>query len=199
MAGRLAIVLRGPVAVGKTTVGWVLLSKLGQATGIINLDNEWGSRERRSRGGSERYADLENREESILVLELAYGEPNLFGPNGTVNLGASLGATRNPKEWVDIIKRQGHEVISFVIWDTWEHVQERLRNRVQESSATLRALYDLYQQHEWIEFHTTADIREVRIDANGKNPIEVASDILGELVTLGVPLRILSASLRVRT
>ena len=190
--------LRGPVAVGKTTVGWVLLSKLGQTKGTIHLDKEWGEGERRSRGGSERYADLENREESILVLELAYGEPNLFGPNGTVNLGPSLGATRNPREWVDIIKRQGREVISFMIWDTWEHVQERLRSRGQEPSATLRALYDLYQKQEWIEFHTMADIREVRIDANGKSPIEIASDILSALVTSEVPLHILSASLRAR-
>ena len=192
--GRLAIVLRGPAAVGKTTVGWVLLSKLGHTKGTIHLDKEWGPGERRSRAGSERYADLENGEENILLLELAYGEPNLFGPNGSVNLGTSLGATRNAREWVDILKRQGREVISFVIWDTWERVQERLRSRGEEPAIS-RALYDLYQRQEWIEFHTNAGIREVRIDARDKSPIEVASDILSGLVTLGVPLRILSASL----
>lgn len=191
----LAIVVRGPVAVGKTTVGWVLLSKLGQTSGIINLDKEWGPGERRSRGGSERYADLENREENILVLELAYGEPNLFRPNGSINLDPSLGATRNAQEWVDILKRQRREVVSFMICDTWEHVQERLRSRGQEPSATLRSLYDLYQTQEWTEFHTKAGIREMRIDSTGKTPIEVASDVLSGLVALGVPLRILSASL----
>jgi energy-coupling factor transporter ATP-binding protein EcfA2 len=91
------IVLRGPPGAGKTSVAKALLSLLGaELSGFIVLDQGWLPGEFRFVGGLSRYDDLRAFRRRVLILELGWGEP----------LGEVFpGATRNPAEWAEVVRR----------------------------------------------------------------------------------------------
>src|SRR5947209_9424666 len=92
---RIAVILRGPPAIGKSSVTRLLAEKMLPGTiKQIDLDQGWGNRQNwRFPAGAGRYADLKATDD-LLVLELSCGEPG----------AGVLGATLNPREWVSILE-----------------------------------------------------------------------------------------------
>src|SRR5262249_53995841 len=102
---KLAVVLRGPPAMSKSTITKLLMAKmLPRSSWQIDLDSGWGPQEnKRYPAGEGRYADLKSRAD-FLILELVSGEP----------ADASFpGATRNPREWVEVLEKAGRKVSCF--------------------------------------------------------------------------------------
>lgn len=68
------------------------------------LDDGWARGEKRF-SGSTRYGDLSGQPE-VLIIELGYGEPadEKF-----------LGATKNPREWLNSLEQEGREVFFFML------------------------------------------------------------------------------------
>jgi hypothetical protein len=84
---RKAVILRGPPGVGKSAVCTVLRGHLGPSGRHVNLDAYWGRGEWRYAQPEFRYADLQLAAEPVLVVELAWGEPD-----GLAVPGATRGA-----------------------------------------------------------------------------------------------------------
>jgi hypothetical protein len=100
-----AILLRGPIGVGKSEVQTALLSRFRLPPQCaINLDDGWDWRYRFRQ--SERYPELCNRPEHILIIELSCGEPEALGLRMD-------GATRSPREWIDILEQDGRQLHAF--------------------------------------------------------------------------------------
>jgi hypothetical protein len=182
-----AIVLRGPTGVGKTTVGQTLLGLLNQPSdSLVNLDNGWSDEEFRCTLVPERYPDLRQRRERVLVIELANGEPvrnvnQFMRSTGPVEPGfwygsPGPGATANPTEWVDLLRLEGREPHSFLLSIDWQTACVRRGESVQ-----LRRWHDLYSQPIWVNFASRAGIPEERISVYAATPQEIATTILRKL------------------
>lgn len=121
MDRRIAIILHGPPAIGKTTIANDLVARLGAI--LISLDGGWGEGEVRYRGGPGRYADLTQAVEPVLVVELGCGEPaDLSFP----------GASRGASEWITVLRNTGRELFPFLLTADPSEVPARLEHRLDE-------------------------------------------------------------------
>ena len=170
MAGRKCVLLHGPRGVGKTRVGDVLLGRIGRDASRAILDLPSG--EVRSAGC---YPELEGRRERMLLIELESGEP--CPPNS-----AKRQPTRNPAEWLQVIREQGRQFSAFLLWAEWCVVAERLRPRGPAAVEEGRVWHKRFEKRrEEVCFPGSAAICEERIDTTGLGPEEVADLILGRI------------------
>lgn len=166
---KMAIILRGPPAVGKSSITMLLATKmLPGSTKGIDLDDGWGEdQKRRFPAGEGRYADLKTSDD-LLVLELGCGEPVGW---------VFEGATRNPGEWVEVLEREGRQIYSFLL--TAEHAtwRKRMLKKVKGNETNEEAFYRLFDLQEWKEFPTKARVREEQIDTTTIDQQGVAARI----------------------
>ncbi len=127
---KFAIIIHGPAAPGKSTLGRRLLRRLGRhPSELIILDHGWGEFEFRRRQ-HERYRDLRTPEvqtAEVVVVELSSGEIEVK-ENGKKVLSEQLGATCNAKEWMDILKEHQRVIRSFRLWAEWSVLAKRIRD-----------------------------------------------------------------------
>jgi hypothetical protein len=155
---RIAILLRGPQCVGKTTTGRLLFG----GEDPVSLDN------------GPPFAGLRSGE-TVLVLELGRGEDYPIRPN------SRPGRTRNPGEWLTVLAEEKRPLWAFFLTADWPAVEVRARSeggrRVTRESARLS--YDLHESHEeGTTLPATAGIRERTIDTTRMTADEVAAEIL---------------------
>jgi len=171
-----AIILRGPPAVGKSKTREKLLERLRSLSPPISgthiyLDDGWGAGEVRLSASP--YSDLVAVHEDVVVIELGCGEIYTRAQlNNQVLwlLDARPGATRNPREWVNILKSQGRDTRSFLLWAPWAFIQEGEKargNKVPPEAAKMS--YDFYYLADWSNFPAKALIEEqtLRVDCLG--------------------------------
>jgi hypothetical protein len=165
---KFAVILRGPPAIGKSSVTKLLAAKiLPGSTKRIDLDDGWGKdQNRRFPPGERRYADLKTPED-LLVLELGCGEPG----------GGLLGATLNPREWVSILESEGRQIHAFLLWTDYETWQKRLLVKVPEGDPGAHHFYKLFERDEWKRFPTAACQREEHIDTTA-----ISKEAVAELI-----------------
>ena len=173
-----AIILRGPPAVGKTGVAEELLKRL-QKTNLrtsddpIVLDHNWQSRY----AVDHRYDELTaKQEETVVVVEICCAEPIFNIGNRFWLLDARPGASRNPAEWVGILKEQGRSIFCFLLWASWPTARSRNENRKDKLEIQFcRMLYDFYSLVDWQKFPDKARVTEHRLDME-RLDIETAVD-----------------------
>ena len=164
-----AIILRGPPAIGKTSVTGLLVTKIpsGQSK-RIDLDLGWGRNEGwRYEQGDQRYADLKANED-FLILELGCGEPGDWSFNG---------ATRNPREWISILEKEGRYIHLFRLLTDFETWKQRLLKKVPEGDQGAEQYFSLFDRDEWKQFPTTACLQEELIDTTTIDQTGVANRI----------------------
>jgi hypothetical protein len=165
-----AIILRGPPAIGKSTIKDCLLKKLALGEeAFLNLD----------KGQASQIPDRESQE--ILILELAYGEDT---PPST-----RYGLTRNPKQWVESIRSQGRDIQSFLVYAEWAKAQQRVRSKWREDGQAQacwkedeyvqnqRPYHEFYTTEECGAFAANAGLSEQRLDFD-KSAEELAEYVL---------------------
>jgi hypothetical protein len=154
-AQKLAIVLRGPPAIGKSTVAKLLMAKmLPKSSWQIDLDAGWGPWENKRYPASEgRYADLKSLAD-LLIIELGSGEPADE---------SFLGATKNPREWVGALEKEGRKVYSFRLHADVETWRKRLLKKAGPDPGA-ETYYLLFDRKEWQEFPEKAGVSEEKID-----------------------------------
>ncbi len=156
-ARKIAVILRGPPAIGKSSVTRLLAQKmLPGTTKQIDLDQGWGRDQNwRFSAGPGRYADLKATED-LLVLELGCGEP----------CAGVAGATLNPREWVSILEAEGRQVHAFLLWTDYDTWQRRLLVKVPGGDPGAHEYYRLFERQEWKDFPAKAGVREEPIDTS---------------------------------
>jgi hypothetical protein len=170
---KLAIILRGPPSIGKSSVTKLLKAKLfASSVKDIDLDDGWGTHQnRRYPPGDGRYADLKTPED-VLIIELGCGEP----------AGESFkGATKNPREWVAILEGEGRQVHAFLLWTDYETWKKRLLTKVPGGDPGAHAFYTLFERDEWKQFPAKAGIREESIDTTTVDQQQVANRIWAQV------------------
>jgi predicted ATPase len=171
-----AIILRGPPAAGKTKTTEALLQRLGLPSPPvpgkrISLDDGWGTGEIRL--SPDPYSDVAAASEEVVILELGCGEIYFraqLDSQACWLLDARPGATRNPKEWVDLLKSQGRDTRSFLLWAPWAFIQEAEKARHNKVSADVAKMtYDFYHLTDWRSFPAKALVEEqtLRVDLLG--------------------------------
>lgn len=173
-SNRYAIILRGTTGVGKTEVGINVLKMLGYPKEqLVSLDRGWVPGEMRFTPGLSRYSDIRNRFENVLIIELAWGEPT--GEQ-------SLGATKNPNEWADILRTEGREVHLYLLWAEWFAIESRIQKRGRSDITVAKKMYKQYQSHvDYTEFSKRIGIEEEQIDTTYKTPEEIAKYIYNKI------------------
>jgi hypothetical protein len=170
---RVAIVLYGPPATGKSTLAEVLRHRLVQASRTISLDDGWLHGQWRKTGGAGRYADIRQATEPILLLEIGCGEPPpLDFP----------GATRAANEWIDVLRESGREDFFFLLTLDWTDAAERIDRRFTGQEAKLflvwqhLGLHALYaHKHAMVTFVSNLGVQEHALDTS-KLTSEMAAD-----------------------
>ncbi|MBN9122678.1 MAG: hypothetical protein J0I06_26615 [Planctomycetes bacterium] len=172
---RKAIILRGPPGVGKSAVRTLLQGHLGKSARYINLDAYWGKDEWRYAQPEFRYADLQLATEPVLVVELAWGEPDgLIFP----------GATRGANEWMSILQRAKREIFPFFLTAAWKDILNRLTERHGHKGhhdvlAELGRASFYEHRHYLFSYPEIPGITERTIDTTGKTADSVAEAIMG--------------------
>lgn len=171
-----ALIVRGPPGSGKTTLVEAVLAK-GRAQGVscarVHLDDGWGPGEvHRQRGATAaaRYPCLVQRPESLLVVDLALGEPGFAQTD-------ELGATRRPREWVALLQRQ-HDVVLVRLRAPWLVCQARIQARRQQVAWIHPWGHAVINDDAW-RFAETAGLRETIVDAE-----RPAADVLADVLAL---------------
>ena len=171
-----AIILRGPPAVGKSGVAGAIQQR-HPGTKLISLDQGWAQGGLRYQPGPGRYRDLCQATEPILVIELGCGAPvDLRFP----------GATQAADEWVSVIRSSGRALFPFLLWVNWdEAVNNILGRHVNDGPSKLcsfwnfMGLYSLYEHgHPTVTLPQLPDFAEVRILTAGRSFADVANEIL---------------------
>jgi hypothetical protein len=171
MTQPIAVILRGPMGVGKTTIGQAILSKGGfHGSRPILLDDGWLINAwRYSTTGTSRYRDLATSTLPVLVAELGCGEP--------VDL-LSNGATRNPMEWMRVLQSVGREVYCFRLWSSWCEIEERMRGFRPAEILQAKLWYCAYDKNDpVVTFPPGVEISEHQIDRTKKTDAEVVTEI----------------------
>jgi hypothetical protein len=168
-----AIILRGPPGVGKSAVRDQLRSHLGKSARYINLDAYWGKGEWRYAQPEFRYADLQLATESVLVVELAWGEPD-----GLV----FSGATRGANEWMGILQKAKRALFPFFLTADWNDILKRLTERhgrdAQHNVFAELGRASFYEhKHYLFSYPEIPGITERTIDTTGKTAESVAEVI----------------------
>jgi len=196
---KFAVVFRAPPGVGKSTLIDRLLQRFGtDHCARRSLDKGWGfgpedfQLDPQTRYGT--LKDEEARNKDVLFIELGFGEIRipLRLSNGDAHyfLDARPGATRNPAEWVRILKAQGRVVHSFLLWAEWDDVKRRiLADTKPRDLEDHKITYLIYGRPEFSgDFARSAGIREDRIDVTAVGRDEVESTLLQRLSELGLTL-----------
>ena len=178
-AKRLAVVLRGPIGVGKTEVAWRILRATGNSLeGLIDLDQGWARGERRNAGGEARYEDLRGLTDHLVVLELVWGEP----------IGEGFpGATRNTREWAETLIDEGRELRLFRLTARPGVIVRRTRARFAErgqgpTAQDAKHWIRRYKRHpDVVGLPGRLGTSEVVVDTTGLMPEQVAEVVLGKL------------------
>jgi hypothetical protein len=168
-----AVILRGPPGVGKSAVRKLLQIHLGKSARHIDLDAYWGKGEWRYEQPDFRYADLRLAAEPVLVVELAWGEPDGL---------AFPGATRGADEWMGILRRAGREIFPFFLTAEWGDILKRLMERHGRDShhsvfAELGRASFYEHQHYLFRYPDIPGVTERTIDTTGKAAESVAEMI----------------------
>jgi hypothetical protein len=171
---RKAIILRGPPGVGKSAVCTLLLRHVGNSARHINLDAHWGKGEWRYAYPEFRYADLQLAAEPVLVVELAWGEPDGL---------AFPGATRGADEWMGILQRAGREVIPFFLTASWDAILQRLTERhgrdSQHNILSELGRASFYEhKHYLFSYPDLPGVTERTIDTTGKAAETIAEEVI---------------------
>lgn len=168
-----AIILRGPPGVGKSAVRNQLQGRLGKSARYINLDLYWGKDEWRYAQPEFRYADLQLAAEPILLVELAWGEPEgLLFP----------GATRGAHEWMGILQKAKREIYPFFLTAEWKDILNRLTERhgqrgLHSVLAELGRASFYEHKHYLFSYPAIPGVTERTIDTTGKTAESVAEAI----------------------
>jgi hypothetical protein len=151
----------------------LLRSHLGKSVRYINLDAYWGRHEWRYEQPEFRYADLQLATEPVLVVELAWGEPDgLVFP----------GATRGAHEWMAILQRAKREIFPFFLTADWNDILKRLTARhgrdAQHNVLAELGRASFYEhKHYLFSYPEIPGITERTIDTTGKSAESVAEEI----------------------
>jgi broad-specificity NMP kinase len=168
-----AVILRGPPGVGKSAVRKQLQGQLGEAARYINLDAYWGKGEWRYAHPEFRYADLQLAAEPVLVVELAWGEPDgLTFP----------GATRGANEWIGILQTAKRAIFPFFLTADWSDILKRLTDRHGREGqhnvlAELGRASFYEHKHHFFSYPDIPGITEQTVDTTGKSAESVAEVI----------------------
>ncbi len=167
---KIAIIIRGSVGVGKSTAADGIQKALGSRVSKVTLDDGWAEGEFRYAGDSTRYSDLVS-ESPILLVELAYGEPagDVFP-----------GATKNPAEWADILRKDRREIFLFKLSADWETTRKHLARRKQPESDQ-KAWHARYEEADWKSLPQKLNLQEIEIDTAITPPNMVIDIILATL------------------
>ena len=177
---RAAVILRGPNGVGKTEVAKLLLRRFGTPTeSLVNLDYGWSPGEYRYNGGPPRYQDLRNNTNTLMVIELAGGEP------GDLNFP---GATTGAQEWIQVLRRAGRKLHPFLLWAEWPVIEPRLRSR--NRGGGVNPLFLMYQRYQFDSYSapngllaSVPSLDEQRINTGEMLPEDIASEIATRIST----------------
>jgi len=171
-----AIVLHGPPAVGKTTIGEEIVRRFPGNAKLISLDAGWGCGDARHSGGSRRYADLALATDKILVIELGCGEPADM---------ASQGATQAAAEWIQTLRGANRTIRAFLLWIEWPEARARLAARYYGHEHALFlfwhhiGLYALYEHADPLAtFPEIAGFSEQRLNVTSQQTPVIVTDIL---------------------
>lgn len=171
---RKAIILRGPPGVGKSAVRKVLQGHLGKSSRHIDLDSYWGKGEWRYAQPEFRYADLQLAAEPVVLVELAWGEPDgLDFP----------GATRGADEWMGILRWAGREIFPFFLTAKWADILKRLTARHgregQHNILAELGRASFYEHNHYLfSYPEVPGVTERMIDTTGKAAESVAEAIM---------------------
>jgi hypothetical protein len=160
--------------VGKSAVCGVLRGRLGKSARHINLDAYWGRGDWRYAQPHFRYADLQLAPEPVLIVELAWGEPDGL---------AFPGATRGADEWMGILQRAGREVFPFFLTADWGDILKRLMERHGRDAhhdvfAELGRASFYEHKHYLFSYPELPGVTERTIDTTGKRTESVAETII---------------------
>jgi hypothetical protein len=109
-----------------------------------------------------------------LLVEIACGEP--ADP-------ALLGATRNAREWVEVLRAAGRDVIPILLTVERTEAEVRIMRRYQGiHMAAIRhevGIHDLYVRKDpKFTFPSAAGLREFRVGTTGRSAGDVAVEIM---------------------
>jgi hypothetical protein len=140
------------------------------------LDDGWAPGHRRYADGPDRYKDLRSQDD-VLVMELGCGEPTDF---------SFRGATRNPGEWLQVLRDEHRQLHAVLLWGEWDAVERRAQRRGTIGMLTVRMWYGLYAgRDEIVTFPAGAGIVETVIDTTSLTPEQVAAEIRRQVPGLG--------------
>lgn len=168
MSVRKAIVLRGSMGVGKSTVAKELVTQLKNCA-VVVLDDGWAQHQARYVGGVARYADIRRAQHDVLVIELGCGEPTDL---------RSAGATKAADEWLQALSDTKREVFLFRLWADWPSVHSQILGRCPDQAMAARLWYAAYDANlDIVRLPPDIEKRETRIDVSRKSPTEVVAEI----------------------
>jgi energy-coupling factor transporter ATP-binding protein EcfA2 len=110
--------------------------------------------------------------EDFLIIELTAGEPVDW---------SSPGATKNPREWVDILKDEGREIRAFLLCAEQTAWEQRRSMKAPQGDPGARLLYDLYSSEPWRRFAEAAGVQEEAIDTTNLSEDEVTKVVWDQL------------------
>lgn len=170
---RKAIILRGPPGVGKSAVRKSLQYRLGNSARHIDLDAYWGAGEWRYAQPEFRYADLQLAKEPVVVVELAWGEPDGL---------AFPGATRAADVWLGILQQAGRQVFPFFLSAQWSDILKRLTARHGREGhhnvlAELGRASFYEHKHHLFSYPEVPGLTERTVDTTGREADSVADEI----------------------
>jgi hypothetical protein len=164
---RIAILLRGRIGAGKTTVGRIIRKQFDISDdAFILLDQGWGRRPpddwRRRARDANRYYDLANQSgRPIVLIELSWGED----------------ATLNPREWLDLLEAQGRSVLYFRLVVSLRTSLARMIERGETPHLEDPFLHMPEREPRWINFADRARLQEIEIDHETASAKETATKI----------------------
>lgn len=167
MQSKKAVVLHGPMGVGKSTVADIICSR-AQAGNKIVLDHGWHSDGIRYRGGVGRYEDLSRHTDPVIVVEIACGGPlDLAFP----------GATTGADEWIKVLRSAGRDVSIFRLWADWPTVRKQMSSRSKNELLLARLWHNAFEAHcDIVSFPPT--ITEIEVNVRDATPETIATRIM---------------------
>ena len=166
---RIAIILRGPMGVGKSTVADELCRRLNAGSKIV-LDEVWLSNDFLSVGGPDRFNRLIARDEDSIVIELACGEPLTL---------SSLGATRGAIEWQQMLHSAGRSTFFFKLWADWATIEQHMIASRSGQLLWARLWHNAYESDlDIVSLPNELRSGEFVIDVTGKNISQIAAEVI---------------------